>query len=195
MKYYISDWHYGHANCLAFDNRPFTNVEQMNEALIERWNSAVKPGDTVYVLGDMFWCNANTAIPVLESLSGQIFLVKGNHDRCNVKQFKSKFVKITEYMEIEDEGRQVVLCHYPIPCFKNHFYGWYHLYGHVHNSFEYQMMEHDKFLMRELYDRPCQMFNVGAMMPWMDYTPRTLDEIISTTKEEQTDEANQAQRV
>lgn len=22
------------------------------------------------------------------------------------------------------------------------------------------------------------MFNVGAMMPWMDYTPRTLDQII-----------------
>lgn len=24
-----------------------------------------------------------------------------------------------------------------------------------------------------------RMFNVGAMMPWMDYTPRTLDEIIA----------------
>ena len=69
------------------------------------------------------------------------------------------------------------MSHYPIPCFKNHFYGWYHLYGHVHNSFEFNMMEHDKFLMQELYSRPCHMFNVGAMMPWMDYTPRTLDEI------------------
>lgn len=52
------------------------------------------------------------------------------------------------------------------------------------------MMEHTKFLMKELYDRPCNMFNVGAMMPWMDYTPRTLDEIISTAKEEKTNEAN-----
>lgn len=33
--------------------------------------------------------------------------------------------------------------------------------------------------MEELYTTPCQMFNVGAMMPWMDYTPRTLDEIIA----------------
>lgn len=39
------------------------------------------------------------------------------------------------------------------------------------------MMEHAKFLMQELYSRPCHMFNAGAMMPWMDYTPRTLDEI------------------
>lgn len=127
--------------------------------------------------GDMFWCNADMAIQVLDSLAGEIFLVKGNHDRCHIKRFTDRFVKVSEYMEIEDEGRNVVLCHYPIPCFKNHFYGWYHLYGHVHNSFEFNMMEHDKFLMSELYTRPCQMFNVGAMMPWMDYTPRTLEQI------------------
>lgn len=41
------------------------------------------------------------------------------------------------------------------------------------------MMEHDKMLMQELYGHPCQMYNVGAMMPWMDYTPRTLDEIVA----------------
>lgn len=39
---------------------------------------------------------------------------------------------------------------------------------------------HTKFLMQELYGKPCLMYNVGAMMPWMDYTPRTLDEIIDT---------------
>ena len=70
-----------------------------------------------------------------------------------------------------------MLCHYPIPCFKNHYYGWYHLYGHVHSSFEWNMMEHNRYLMQELYGIPCHMYNVGAMMPWMDYTPRTLDEI------------------
>ena len=101
-------------------------------------------------------------------------------------------VKVSEYMEIKDRDRDVVLCHYPIPCFKNHFYGWYHLYGHVHNSFESKMMEHDKFLMEQLYDRKCQMFNVGAMMPWMDYTPRTLDEIIASVKEVGMDETSQA---
>ena len=149
-KFYISDWHYGHKNCLAFDNRPFTTIEQMNTALVGRWNSVVKPVDSVYVLGDMFWCNADTAIPILNSLAGEIFLVKGNHDRCHIKRFVDQFVKVSEYMEIEDKDRKVVLCHYPIPCFKNHFYGWYHLYGHVHNSFEYNMMEHTKFLMKEI---------------------------------------------
>lgn len=105
-------------------------------------------------------------------------MIKGNHDRCNDGRFLKKFVKVTEYLEIDDDGRKVVLCHYPIPCFKNHFYGWYHLYGHVHSSFEWNMTEHDKYLMQELYGKQCLMFNVGAMMPWMNYTPRTLDQIL-----------------
>lgn len=177
-RFYIADWHYGHRNCLAFDNRPFKSIEEMNEQLVTRWNSVVSPGDLVYVLGDMFWCHEDVSIPVLESLNGEKFLIKGNHDRCKDMRFKKQFVKIDGYMEVEDGDRHVVLCHYPIPCFKNHFYGWYHLYGHVHASFEYNMMSHDKFLMEELYGKQCAMFNVGAMMPWMDYTPRTLDEII-----------------
>lgn len=178
-RFYISDWHYGHKNVLAFDNRKFQTIEEMNQALVERWNSVVEPGDIAYMLGDMFWCNMDESIPVLQSLNGQKFLIKGNHDRCNDGRFVKQFVKVTEYMEVLDEGRKVVLCHYPIPCFKNHYYGWYHLYGHVHNSFEYNMMEHDKYLMQELYGHPCYMFNVGAMTPYMDYTPKTLDEILA----------------
>lgn len=66
-----------------------------------------------------------------------------------------------------------------IVCFKNHYYGWYHLYAHVHTSFEASIMEHDRWLLEELYGKKTQMFNVGVMQPWMGYTPRTLDEIIA----------------
>ena len=181
-KLYIADWHFGHANCIHFDARPFKGVFEMNNELIRRWNEAVNPCDTVYVLGDMFWCNKTEAMEVLDKLNGTIILVKGNHDRCHDARFAKKFAKIDEYMEIDDNGRKVVLSHYPIPCYKNHFYGWYHLYGHVHTSFEWNMMEHDRYLMEELYTRPCEMYNVGAMMPYIDYTPRTLDEILEGYK-------------
>lgn len=178
-KFYISDPHWGHANVLHFDNRPFKDVEEMNNELIRRWNEVVSDGDLVYILGDMFWMAPAKAAPILDQLNGQKILVKGNHDRWHDSKFDKKFVKIDEYIETEDEGRKVVLCHYPIPCFKNHFYGWIHLYGHVHNSFEWNMMEHQRYLMEELYDRQCNMINVGAMMPYMNYTPRTLDEILA----------------
>jgi hypothetical protein len=45
------------------------------------------------------------------------------------------------------------------------------------------MMEHNRYLFEELYSRPCEMYNVGAMLPYIDYTPRTLDEIITGYKE------------
>ena len=181
-KFYIADWHYGHKNIISFDNRPFATVDEMNAALVERWNKAVKKGDIVYVIGDMFWCSLQEALPVLNSLNGQKFLIKGNHDRCNDGRFVKSFSKVTEYLEVEDNGMKVVLCHYPIPCFKNHFYGWYHLYGHVHSSFEHNMMLHDKYLMEQLYGHSCQMFNAGCMLPYMDYTPRSLNEIIDGSK-------------
>jgi calcineurin-like phosphoesterase family protein len=178
-NFYISDLHFGHANCLAFDNRPFKSIEHHDAELIRRWNSVVHPGDTVYILGDMFWCKATEAIEILKQLNGQKILTKGNHDRCHDINFKKCFVKICEYEEVEDDGDKIVLCHYPIPCFKNHFYDWLHFYGHVHTSFEYNMMQHNRYLMESLYDKSCRMYNVGAMLPYMDYTPRTKQEILN----------------
>ena len=42
------------------------------------------------------------------------------------------------------------------------------------------MMERCKYEMKELYDKPCNMFNVGVMMSYMNYTPKTLDEILKS---------------
>lgn len=179
---YIGDWHYDHKNIIHFDNRPFSSIEEMDNELVDRWNDAVSKEDTVNILGDMFWCKTSEAINVLDKLNGKKILIRGNHDKTNDQQFVKRFIKIKDYWETTDNNRKVVLCHYPITCFKNHFYGWYHLYGHVHNSFEHNMMEKNRDLMENLYDRQCEMYNVGAMMPYMDYTPRTLDEIIEGYK-------------
>jgi calcineurin-like phosphoesterase family protein len=180
-KFYIADWHYDHKNIIALDNRPFKSVIEMNTTLIETWNNTVSNEDDVYIPGDMFWCEPKIAMEVLDKLNGKKVLIRGNHDRRH-PELDKKFIQVVDYLEIKDKDRHVVLSHYPIPCFKNHYYGWYHLYGHVHNSFEYNMMEHDKYLMEELYGKQCKMYNVGAMMPYMDYTPRTLDEIINNVR-------------
>lgn len=178
-KLYIADWHYAHLNILHFDNRPFTSGREHDEELIRRWNAAVNPCDTVYVLGDMFWCNMTAAIDVLKRLNGNIILIKGNHDRCHDARLLKCFAKVTDYLEVEDGEDHIVLSHYPIPCFKNHFYGWLHFYGHVHTSFEHDMMMYDRYLMEELYGKQCRMYNVGAMLPYMNYTPRTKEEILA----------------
>ena len=180
-NFYIADCHFDHEAILYFDNRPYATIEEHDEALINNWNSVVTNEDTVYILGDFHWGTENDWIEVLEQLNGNKVLIRGNHDITPSKSRKY-FQDVKDYKEIDDNGRKVVLCHYPMPYFKNHYYGWYHLYGHVHNSFEHGMAEHQKYLMEQLYDMPCNMYNVGAMH--IGYTPRTLDEIINNRKEE-----------
>lgn len=175
--FYIADLHFGHKNVLKYDNRPFLSVEEMDKTIIDNWNNAVSCNDTVYILGDIAWYDYKRTVEIMQQLNGEKILIKGNHDKLN-QELKDCFKYVYDYKEIKDNGRDVILCHYPIPCFNKHFYGSVHLYGHVHNSFESNMMEHFRKEMIELYDKQCNMYNVGCMMPWMSYTPRTLDEII-----------------
>jgi calcineurin-like phosphoesterase family protein len=182
MNYFIADLHFGHANCLAYDNRPFSTVEEQDEFIIKAWNDVVSAGDDVYILGDISWYDSTKTIEIFKQLKGNKHLIKGNHDGklLKNKEVRELFVEIKDYKEVSaEDGKSIVLCHYPIPCFKNHYYGWYHLYGHVHNSFEWNMMETVKRQMTALYDKQCKMFNVGAMIHYMNYVPKTLEQIIS----------------
>lgn len=184
MNFFISDLHFGHTNCLAFDNRPFKTIEQHDELLVKFWNETVGVDDDVYILGDISWYGSSKTASIFRQLNGNKHLIKGNHDGGLLRnaELRDLFVEIKDYKELDiGGGKSVVLCHYPIPCFKNHFYGWYHLYGHVHNSFEWNMMENVKNQMKDLYDKDCNMYNVGAMMSYINYTPRTLEEIINST--------------
>ena len=53
MRYYIADLHFGHAKLNELmDCRGFETVEAMDEYMIRQWNSRVRPGDEVVILGD-----------------------------------------------------------------------------------------------------------------------------------------------
>ena len=177
---YIADLHFDYGDIIAYDDRPFDSVEEMNEAMIKAWNGAVSPEDETWILGD--FCSGDGARwqELLSRLNGKKRLIIGNHDdREAVKAAAGMFEEVAEYKEIEDEGRHVVLCHYPIISFHNHYFGWYHLYGHVHTGYEHNVTENGKRLLRQLYvrDDVCRMANVGAMLPYMNYAPKTLDQI------------------
>ena len=59
MKFYTSDLHFDHLNILKFEpeSRPFNTIDEMNEALIKKWNDKVKQDDEVYILGDFCFDN------------------------------------------------------------------------------------------------------------------------------------------
>lgn len=188
MNYYIADTHFGHNAVLQFDHRPFEDIQQMEETMVMLWNATVSPSDIVYILGDFCWGKTDEWVRILQKLKGKKVLIQGNHD---LKQYppelRREFDDINDYKIVIDngygnEGRKVVLCHYPIPFHKHaNNKKYYMLHGHVHNTTENIILER---WISELRNRPAdgagigQVFNVGCMMPWMEYTPRTLDEIL-----------------
>ena len=182
---YLADMHFDHDSIIAYDNRPFDSVEEMNTALIANWNRVVTdPEDLTWILGDFCFRDAERWSQLLSWLNGRKALILGNHDAASAvgtEKVRAQLEDVAEYREILDNGRHVILCHYPILAFRDHYFGWYHLYGHVHMSYEWNVTENAKRLLQRLYvrDDVCRMYNVGAMLPAMAYTPRTLDEIVA----------------
>jgi len=83
----ISDTHFNHHKILTFEDdgvaiRPFASVEEMNEMLIDNWNSVVKPGDKIYHLGDVLFGEdkAGWLAKNMPRLTGKKRLIFGNHD-------------------------------------------------------------------------------------------------------------------
>ena len=84
--------------------------------MVANWNSVVKSDDTVYILGDFCWGKEKDWLEVLPKLHGKKVLIRGNHDLKNPSAaLKALFVDIKDYKEIDDNGRRVILSHYPIP--------------------------------------------------------------------------------
>lgn len=182
--FFTADTHFGHANAITFDKRPFKTVEEMDAEMIRRWNNKVGKGDIVYVLGDMIWKSmTNYAEPLIKSLNGQIILIKGNHDNF-IKNAKAKkaLAGVKDYDDIvvtlkNGVKRRCILCHYYMPFYVGHRYQTILLHGHSHESEEaYLEKEISKMLNgRGFYN---ESYNVGCMH-W-NYEPVTLDEILET---------------
>ena len=181
------------------DKRGFPTVEDMDEYMISQWNSRVRKKDEVVILGDFSWGSTEQTNKLLRELKGRKYLVLGNHDiYVGKKDFdKSLLEWIGPYREMNDEGRFVVLCHYPIMCYNKQFRKdgngnpkTFMLYGHVHNTTDEQLIESyirmangtpRPSYQEDRFDyTPIQMINCFCM--FSDYVPLTLDEWIENDK-------------
>jgi calcineurin-like phosphoesterase family protein len=142
MDWFTSDTHFCHDNIIKYCNRPFSDVDQMNEALIDNWNGCVQPGDNIYHLGDFgTYKDLSSIEKIIKRLNGNKFLVAGNHDYSKfINQCGKYFKKISDIdsIKIKDttatNGVQIVfLSHYGMRVWdKSHFGSWC-LFGHSHN--------------------------------------------------------------
>ena len=187
---YIADCHFYHNRiCREMDNRGFPSYAEMNEYMIARWNEKVTARDSVYILGDFSIAKGDATEKVIRRLQSKLHLIIGNHDRyLQDKGFdRNLFRSIEPYQEIRDNGRFVVLSHYPVFCYKGQYRpNTYMLYGHVHNTHDEALV--NRFIQEtretKAWSRyaeapapiPCNMINCFCM--FSDYQPMTLNEWI-----------------
>lgn len=170
MNFYISDLHLGHSNIMKLSKRPFKTIEEMDETLIKNWNEKVTDNDDVYILGDFSYKSGKNPKEYLDRLNGRKHLIIGNHDGRILKDPSCRkcFVDIKDIDTIQDNGKTVVLFHYPITEWNGFFRGVIHLYGHIHNNVENETYK--------LISQIKNSYNVGVDI--LDFCPRTLNEVI-----------------
>ncbi len=195
MRYYISDLHFYHDSLnRQMDCRGFRDAQDMNEYMITRWNRRVRKNDEVVVLGDLSMEKWAKTKEVVEQLQGKIYLISGNHDRfLKDKDFDgSRFVWVKPYAEMHDNGRKVILSHYPVFCYngqnrlsKHGNPKTYMLYGHVHDTTDQRLIEQFQAITRQTPRGegmiPCNMLNCFCM--YSDYEPWGLDRWIEYWRE------------
>lgn len=174
MNYYIADTHFGHANVLRFDNRPFENVKEMDKVIIDSWNSRVTNKDDIYIVGDFAYRSEHDYSYYLSKLNGKKHLIIGNHDKDLLKDSKAMgyFTSVDYYLDIRDNKIRVILSHYPIAEWEGFYRGSYLVYGHIHNN-----TDCDAYKLMKKYDKA---LNAGVCIN--SYAPCTLGELIENNK-------------
>jgi calcineurin-like phosphoesterase family protein len=134
----ISDTHFGHTNIIKYCNRPFESVRQMDDAMIQNWNSVVKPGDKVYHLGDVYMGDGEGMSKIFPKLNGRKRLILGNHDDLKRPMGSIKlgdvFEKIYLFRCFKELG--LMLTHVPVhpESIIRAGEGAINVHGHIHDN-------------------------------------------------------------
>ena len=131
--WFTADLHLNHEKSLDFSRvdggrlRPFSTVEEMDQAIIDSINEVVKPDDKLYILGDLAW--NHTGFRKLERLNGIKYGVLGNHDQHEPKDYMRVFKKVYGAKAMEE----TVLTHVPVhPSSLGHRWK-VNVHGHLHD--------------------------------------------------------------
>ena len=116
MKTFItSDTHFGHAGVCRFTHedsgvkiRPWTDPDEMDEEMVERWNDTVRPNDKVYHLGDVVI--NRKSLSIMSRLNGDKVLIRGNHDIFRDDEYRKYFRELRAYHVMNG----MILSHIPI---------------------------------------------------------------------------------
>ena len=165
--FFCSDHHFNQASLLTFKRndgtplRDFATVEQMNETIVSKHNSTVRPCDKVYFLGDVVMSTKASALEFLARMNGEKILIKGNHDQCSAQAYLQYFKDIRGSHQFEG----LIMTHIPIHSESLARWG-LNVHGHLHAN----------VVKIPGTDQPdLRYFNVS--LEQINYTPISLEEI------------------
>jgi len=141
--HFSGDVHAGHRAILKYCNRPFSTIEEHDDALIGERNKVVGPDDTVYDLGDFTLGDEKMAWSYFPRLNGKLYVLGNNfhHDKRWLKAKNPYWTKHHEVtilppihtMKIDDLF--IVLCHFPFAHWPREHYGSISLFAHCHGRY------------------------------------------------------------
>lgn len=135
--FFTSDLHLNHKNIIKYCNRPFSSVEEMNEAIINNWNKVVPEDGITFVLGDCVFGGRERWKEFFTRLNGSKVLIRGNHDgnfsdrSIFINEFDQKLIKVSGDPEIPEQF--IFMCHYPMLTWPQRERGAINLFGHTHS--------------------------------------------------------------
>lgn len=138
MYFITGDEHYyhggksGHDGIIKYCNRPFNDVEEMNEVQIENSNSVVKEGDIVIHAGDFTLLKDRKKIQkdLIDRLNGTHIFLKGSHDYWMPKH------RSLQRWEGMIDGHYIVVDHYNMRTWARSHYNSWQLYAHSHGRLD-----------------------------------------------------------
>jgi calcineurin-like phosphoesterase family protein len=179
--YLISDTHFSHRGIVqslrpdGSKERPWDNIEEMDEALVKNWNSVVRPKDKIYHLGDVVI--NRSALPILARLNGEKILVKGNHDVFRIEEYTPYFKDVSGSATLNG----LLLTHIPVHPDSLERWG-RNVHGHLHSGRVTQTIRRvaDR---DEWYDEQIDPRYLCVSVEHTNYTPITLNEVMKRFEE------------
>lgn len=167
MRYFISDTHFGHQKCWdtfkRTDGTPlreFSSTEEMDQTMIDNWNSVVKPQDSVYHLGD-FTINRRF-LRIGRYLNGKKRLVRGNHDVFRTSEYIE--IGFEEIYGVFVDPKAGYMCSH-IPLHPDSLRQPLNIHGHLHHG---RVLDKDGNIDRRY---------VCVSVEMTDYKPVSLEQI------------------
>ena len=128
-----ADTHLDHEAILRHTSRPFTTIDEMNEAIVEGINRHVNRNDLLIHAGDFGWKASRIGHWRQRLHVREIWVARGNHDAASLRSHVSRMDLI---LFCKLAGRKAVISHYPQFSWAGRERGAVHLYGHSHGRSE-----------------------------------------------------------